>query len=184
MREHLINIEDFTSLARPTSIHLDEEEVNAYIRECEDAYVIPAIGYAVFKYATQEEAERPTSLRGSFSLDTFLEGGEWTRREYVCGDYLGDGTLTYCDGLKKALAYFVWAKMLKADGSIITRAGAMRHEEDYSRHVEDTSLSLYNDVYDMAQAYLAGCMLYLRDNSQSEVKPVRGRRARVKAIGD
>lgn len=184
MREHLINIEDFTSLARPTSIHLDEEEVNAYIRECEDAYVIPAIGYAVFKYATQEEAERPTSLRGSFSLDTFLEGGEWTRREYVCGDYLGDGTLTYCDGLKKALAYFVWAKMLKADGSIITRAGAMRHEEDYSRHVEDTSLSLYNDVYDMAQAYLAGCMLYLRDNSVSEVKPVRGRRARVKAIGD
>lgn len=184
MREQLITIDDFTRLARPTSIHLDEEEVNAYIRECEDAYVIPAIGYAMFKYVTQEEVERPSTLRSSFDMDTFLEGGEWTRREYVCGDYLGDGTLTYCDGLKKALAYFVWAKMLKADGSIITRAGAMRHEEDYSRHVDDGALSLYNDVYDMAQAYLAGCLLYLRDNTASEVKPVRGRRARVKAIGE
>ena len=43
-RTRIITVEQFRELARPTSIHLDESEVDIYIREAEDASIIPAVG--------------------------------------------------------------------------------------------------------------------------------------------
>ena len=45
---HLITVGQCLALARPTSVHLDEDEVQAYITECEDMHIIPAIGFANF----------------------------------------------------------------------------------------------------------------------------------------
>lgn len=47
--KHLINVEQFKQLARPTSKHVDEDEVKTFIRECEDIFIIPAIGLDVYK---------------------------------------------------------------------------------------------------------------------------------------
>ena len=46
--KHLITVGQCLALARPTSVHLDEDEVQAYITECEDMHIIPAIGFANF----------------------------------------------------------------------------------------------------------------------------------------
>ena len=39
-RKRIITVEQFRELARPTSIHLDESEVDIYIRESEDASIM------------------------------------------------------------------------------------------------------------------------------------------------
>jgi hypothetical protein len=71
--EHLITIDEFKELARPTSIHVDESEVTAYIRESEDMNIIPAIGYDRYKRLLADDAS-------TLSDDdkTLLSGGEYT----------------------------------------------------------------------------------------------------------
>ena len=175
-------MEQFRALARPTSLHLDESEVNSFIRECEDRFIIPAITYANFKAAVEGiDSVWDETFDDTFSARLFLDGGEWEDAE----DCTGARKLHYCNGLRRALAYFVYAKMLRADGSIVTRAGAMRHRDDNGEHLDGGKLQQYNDVMNIAESYLAECMSYARFHAKDrQVKPIRGSRARIHAIGD
>ena len=47
--QHMITPQEFATLARPCSRHLDDDEVMAYVAECEQLYIIPAIGYGNFQ---------------------------------------------------------------------------------------------------------------------------------------
>lgn len=184
-RKQLITVEQFRKLARPTSTHLDEDEVNAYIRECEDANIIPAIGWKRFKAAT-EQGEWGDSVLPDFQPAVFLDGGEYTTKKE--GDCSQDETKVqkYTSGIRKALAYFTYARFFRADGTIISRAGGMRHRDDYSDHVKDVSSNnQYDDAMNMAQSYLTDALLYLKAyTKQGEVKQPADRRVRIKAIGD
>ena len=133
-RKQLITVEQFRELARPTSTHLDVDEVNAYIREC------------------QEETK----------------------------------VQKYTSGIRKALAYFTYARLFRADGTIISRAGGMRHRDDYSDHVQDVSSNKqYNDILDMAERYLSDALEYLKHfTPEGEVKQQRGTRAHIHVIGN
>lgn len=180
-RKKLITVEQFRKLARPISAHLDEDEVNAYIRECEDSFIIPAIGYGNFK-ACIGTTTWDSTFDVSFRPDLFLDGGEYETTEKCGGKEVKK--LHYSSGIRKALAYFVYAKMLRADGTIISRAGAMRHMDDYSDHVDDSSLKQYNDVMGLAEGYLSDALCYLKSKLKSaDVRPVRGSRAHIHAIG-
>lgn len=168
MDKHFIDVEEFKELARPVSVHIDEIDVEAFIKESEDTYIVPALGYEVCKRLTQGE-------KLSENEQILLYGGEWT-------DCKGD--LRYCNGLKKATAYFAYARMARSDGSILARTGYMRHGDEYSEHIEGKERrNEVNDVMDMAERYLAGAMSYWQYKT-GKVKPVRGTRARIKAIGD
>ena len=177
-KKSILSVEQFRELARPTSIHLDEEEVTAFIRECEDAYIIPAISYANYKSAAFG-SEWDETFDDSFNGAVFVDGGEWV---FVACN--GDKELRYNYGLRKALAYFVYAKMLRADGTIISRTGAMRHRDEYSDHVDDSKLKQYNDVMQLAEHYLASCLEYYKYHQKQNIKSVKTTRARIKAIGD
>lgn len=74
----------------------------------------------------------------------------------------------------------------RADGTIISRAGGMRHRDDYSDHVQDVSSNKqYNDIMDMAERYLSDALEYLKAfTSKGEVKAQRGTRAHIHAIGN
>ena len=74
--------------------------------------------------------------------------------------------------------------MVRADGTIVARAGAMRHNDQYASHV-DPNRKQYDDVMDIADKYLAGCLQYAKIHSVecNAVKPIKGTRARIKAIG-
>lgn len=179
-KEHLITIEQFRELARPTSAHLDEEEVNAFIEECEDSFIIPAIGYERFK-AAAGQGEWNNSVTSSFSPDTFLDGGEYKS----LGEDGETEVLRYTAGIRKSLAYFTYAKLLRSDGVIISRSGGMRHRDDYSDHLDDSKLKQYNDIMGMAESYLSDSLLYLQANTnQGDVKKQRGTRVKIHSIGD
>lgn len=176
MEKHLITVEEFRQLARPTSKHIDEAEVNAFIVECEDMYIIPAIGVDDFEALLEDELSERHSV--------LLSGGNWVAG--VVGGCEGEkGVKRKCSGLKKSLAYFVYAKMIQSDGGIVTRTGMMRHDDEHARHADDKNrVRRYNDVMNVAEEYLSGCLAYWRSAGGEEVHEVRGSRVHIHAIGD
>ena len=177
-RKHLLSPVQFAELARPTSIHLEDDEVNRFIEECEDLYIIPTVVYDVFSAAIDYVDDN--TLDGKFD-ETFdpvlyLNGGAFNYNHCGC-----DGASEWCAGLRKALAYYVYAKMGRADGSIIARDGLMRHNDQYAQHVEP-NLKQYNDVMEVAEQYLASCQRYAKMH-RCGVRMVRQSRATIKAIG-
>ncbi len=174
-REHLISLDGFRELARPTSAHVDAKEIDKYIEECEDVYIIPAVGLEVFKRLTGDiEREMPEH--------TLLNGGEWMDEPCGCGD----GVLKKCHGLRKALAYFVYARMIQNDGSIMTRTGLMQHNDEYASRSDDRNrVRKYDEVMNVAEMYLSSSLAYLRHMTKScKVGKVRGTRLTIHAIGD
>ncbi len=166
--EHLITVERFKELARPTSKHIDDGEVQTFIRECEDIYIIPAIGLARFK-ALQEDEEEPKNI-------TLLDGGEFTDK---------GGELKKCSGLRLALSYFVYAKMVMSDGGLLTRTGLMQHNDSYASREDDKNrVRMYNDAMEVAETYLGSCLAYLKSVEGENIKPVRGTRIRIHSIGE
>lgn len=174
MNKHLITPDQFKALARPASMHLEDAEVNAWITECEDMFIVPAIGYGKFVDLTQEELTEDDEI--------LLRGGEWKSTEQS-SCRCGDDTLHYCKGLQSALAYFVYAKMLKSDGTMLARTGSMRNNSQYSSHTDDNKIRYYNDAMDIAEKYLSDCLLYLNRNNCNN-RTVRGSRCHIHAIGD
>lgn len=158
--EHLITPLEFAVLARPVSIHLDDDEVVKFIDECEDMFIIPAIGYGNFKAALGKSAFDDT-FDISFNSKILIDGGEYEDVE-ECGCSDGKKVLKYCKGLKATLAYYVYAKMLRSDGSIVSRAGYMRHNDEYASHVDDHQKQ-YSDVMNIADKYMGDCLQYLKN---------------------
>lgn len=182
-RKPLITLDQFRELARPTSTHLEEGDVLSYVRECEDERIIPAIGWGNFKSSLGLK-EWDSTFDDSFIPDLWLDGGEWSHEE-VDEEGKKFEKLYYCCGVRKALAYFTYAKILRADGTILARAGAMRHRDDYSDHLDEPQLKQYNDAMNMAERYLSECLFYLKVHKKSrQISPQRGSRARIHSIGD
>ena len=176
MREHLISIDGFRALARPTSVHLDKSEVDKYIEECEDIYIIPAIGLETFNVLRGDVYEGEAE-------DVLLNGGEWRAQECGCG---GRGELRKCHGLRKALAYFVYARMIQNDGSVMTRSGFIQHNDEYGSRSDDKNrVRKYNEVMNVAETYLSTSLDYWRHrNGTCRPGKERGTRVRIHAIGD
>ena len=168
--KHLINVEQFKQLARPTSKHVDKDEVKTFIRECEDIFIIPAIGLDVYKALLADALQETTRI--------LLEGGE----------YIEKGETRKCAGLQLALAYFVYAKMSMSDGGILTRTGLMQHNDSYASRVDERNrVRRYDEVMNVAEAYLASSLAYLESSLErkgSARKRVRGTRLRIHAIGE
>jgi len=171
--KHILTVEEFRELARPTSKHVDEKEVTAFISECENLNIIKAVGLDTFEALVGDEVDEEHRV--------LLEGGVWTQT-------MQDGKerkRMRCVGLKQALAYFVYAKMIQSDGGIVTRTGMMRHDDEHASHADDKNrVRRYNDAMNVAEEYLTGCLLYWRSVKGDEVRPVRGSRVHVHAIGD
>lgn len=166
---HLLDVDKFKELSRTISRHVEEEDILKYIRECEDVYIIPAIGLEMFKNLCKYNV--------TDELQILLSGGEYTGE---CGE------LKKCDGLQISLAYFVYAKMLRVDGAILARTGFMKHEDSYASHVVDkANTKQYNDVVDVAEYYLNTSLKYLKHIAkEKKITPIKGTRTRIKAIGD
>ena len=139
----ITSVEQFRQIVRPSSVHLDEACVMSFLDEAVTAYVLPVTGYTIYKEACSDD---PISgMAQGFDKSVFVNGGEWEQMSScVCND---DGT-QYCSGLKKALAYFAYARMMRADGAVVSRAGLMRHRDEYGDHVMTDKQ--YQDVMSMA----------------------------------
>lgn len=175
MREHLLGLQGFQELARPTSKHIDEREIDKFIEECEDIHIIPAVGLETFKRLCGVVVEGEDE-------HVILNGGEW--RDDGCG--CNDGELRRCHGLRKALAYFVYARLIQNDGSIVTRTGFVRHDDEWASRDDDKNrVRKYNEVMQVAETYLSTTLAYIKHlKGGCGVAHQRGTRVRIHKIGN
>lgn len=169
----IITLDQFKALARPTSIHLDEAHFKAYVQEAESKYIIPSIGFELYEALTEGTWE------SGDPLDIILKGGSYETPEQCGCEVLSP--VAYCHGLQKATAYFTYAIMDKADGAVMSRAGIMRHRDEYADHVDD-KVKQFDSVMDMAELYLSTVLEYI--NTLQRWRKAPQTRARIKAIGD
>lgn len=174
-RRHILTAGELKGYVRPISRHVDDEELETFIRECEDTVIIPAIGLKRFKELCGEENQLGDENR------ILLCGGEYKNRK---------GELKQCVGLKAALSYFTYAKMIMSDGTILTRTGLMQHNDSYAERSDDKNrVRRYNDVMNVAEEYLSTCLAYLASLNKvccgnAEAGRMKGTRVRIHAIGD
>lgn len=188
---HLLTAEIWPNYTRMVSSHLDAKEVEAFIDECEQLYIVPAIGVKLFfRLANGDDLNEKETL--------LLEGGAYQRGSVLTEndgdvntfDHTFDYSLTDEDvlfkGLRHALAYFVLAKMVKNDGAILSRGGMFLHNDEHASHLDDKGrIDRYNDIMNTAEIYMAGALEYLSTwKSKQRVREVRQTRMRIKAIGD
>lgn len=166
--KHLLTADNWSRYTRIASKHVDEEEVDTFIEECEQLFIIPAVGSDMFLRLVGEDLDENLSL--------LLEGGEYVDKAQKKHVF---------KGIRYALAYFVYAKMAKNDGSMLSRAGFLQPQDEYAARMDDKNrINRYNDLMNVAESYLSGSLEYLKTWDDVKVKPVRGSRVRIIDIGD
>lgn len=196
MEKHLLTFQEFRQLARPTSKHLDEDDVLNAIGECEDVFIAPAVGLGVYNLlVTEYTDENPMPD----NLQVLLGGGYWAYNDSgaLVFDKTFDPTFAtayenvkICHGLKKTLAYYAWSTLMREDGAVVTRSGSLQHMDAYGNRLALTEKhARYNDNTNVAEQYLSSCLEYLKqitgDTSCCCQKPIiRGHRAQIHAIGN
>lgn len=163
---HIIQVDEIGALARPCNI--DEAIGERYIEEAELQDVKSILGDALF-FDIVDHQEKYALL---------LDGGTY---EYK-GEKRG------FSGLKCALAYYAWARMVKSSVNHLTRFGFVSKNDDYSRPVEWKERQVaYNDAYAVADGYMQECMEYLKSQNiikgDNEVSKISNKRTFFKAIG-
>lgn len=169
----LITAEEVSALARP--IYADEEIVSSIIAESEREDIKPRIGdrlYLTLKTKGADELTNEESL--------LLNGGQWTS---------SNGDVHYLEGLKTALAYFVYSRIVR-DGNIqSTRYGARIKSDENSTSTEDTERQRqYRQAFASADRYLAECLAFINRNSSAlgecgREKKMRSNRTKFRVVG-
>lgn len=148
MQKYLITIEEVMSLARDMSQHIDKPKIEVYLRESEYIDIKSALGDALF-LDVKEHSEK---------YSTLLDGGVY---ETECG------VKKMFAGLKIALAYYTFARVVKNGDGNVTRFGLVKKESEYSSHADlKEKMIAYNDAFDVANQYLKECVIYLNDNKK------------------
>ena len=143
MRQYLITSDEVPLLARGMSIHIEQEKIETYIRESEDIDIKPSIGDALF-IDIQEHSEK---------YDILMNGG-------VYEDRYGKHVMT---GLKTALAYYAYARLVKNGDGNVTRYGYVNKDDDYSSRPDSKErVMAYNDAFSIADSYMKECLQYLK----------------------
>lgn len=142
MKEMLISSREVRGLTRDISASLRDERITPLIREAEDMYVRPAIGDALYIELLEDEGKYPVLLAG--------------------GVYEAGGKKTYCTGLKKAIAYYAYAKIILNNQTNVTSWGVGQKNITESTPATPAALDkTYNDAKAVADRYMTECLAYI-----------------------
>lgn len=167
----LIKANEVTDLSRPISGHIDDKKINTYIRESEDIDLKSSLG---------DELLMDIRLNPE-KYNDLLNGGEYKDK---CGY-----KHTF-SGLKTALAYYTYARIVKNNDINVTRFGVTFKEDDYSNKVSVKERVLaYNDAFSVADKYLHECVLFLSANKEKYplyrgIGKVKSNRIKYRTIGE
>lgn len=170
METHLISPDEVKKLSRPISIHVNEEDVVRFTDETEQLDIIPAIGTDLYLSLLEAPLDEKYTV--------LMNGGVYTG---------SDGKKLIFKGLKVAIAYYVYAKMVKNDGRILSESGLLAHNDEYGTKPDDKQKYVsYNDTLNVAKKYLADVLEYLKltDKTFDKNAKVKNNGVRIIAIGD
>lgn len=178
-KNQLTDVESVKTTVRPMSKHIDVEKILVYIDESQQQDIKNALGDSLFidllRYVNQEEGESTNDV-----YDNLLHGGIYKNAndEFIFS------------GLKKALNYFVYARLVKHGDRNLSRVGLMQDQSEYSSHAElKEKQEEYKDAFSVAEELMNDCLRYIRHNStkfakcrKGSIMPVRG--PIISKIGD
>lgn len=145
----LITINEAKTLARPINAKVSDDKILAYIRECESQYIKVALGDDLYN---DLRVASPSGYDDKQLL--LMNGGTYTNK---CGK------TRIFDGLKVALAYYVYAKNVMSGDVESTRYGMVVKEDTYSSHINNKDrATCYNEALQVADSYLADCVVYAK----------------------
>ena len=160
MQQYLITTLEVSSLSRSMSLHIDEDKIETYIRESESIDIKSALGDALYL----DVKDNPDKYK------LLLEGGIYEGKD-------GKQLLT---GLKVALAYYTYARIVKNGDGNVTRYGFVQKESEYISHIEfKEKVMAYDDAFSIADRYLKECVMFL--NEKKEEYPLYKGEGKIKA---
>ena len=142
----LISRRDIDELARPCLS--DDREAEVYIIEAERIDVAPQIGVDLYLAIKSDPKDYEDVLKGGTYKDAF-------------------GKTHVFAGLRVALAYYAYARIVKNGGHVASRFGFTEKRDEYSNHVElKQRTAEANDAYAVAVEYMRACIDYILANSK------------------
>lgn len=141
----LISRRDIDALARPCLT--DDREAEKFIREAELIDLVPQIGAKTYETIKQNPRDH----------EDVLSGGVW---QSECGKS------HHFAGLRTALAYYAYARIIKNGGHVAARFGYTEKRDEYSTHVElKQRTAEANDAYAVAVEHMRGVVAYIAANA-------------------
>lgn len=148
MQKYLITTSEVSTLSRDMSVHVDEDKIETYIRESESIDIKSALGDALY-LDVKEHPEK---------YELLLDGGTY---EDKCGEK------KMFMGIKTALAYYTYARIVKNGDGNVTRYGFVQKEEEYSSLTGiKEKVMAYDDAFSIANRYLKECVRFLQDKKK------------------
>ena len=172
--DNLTTATEIRALCRPIAQHYKDANIEVYIDEAEAIDVKPILGEQM--YIDLSEAQTGTTLTDNQQL--ILDGGVYTV----------DDRKYHFSGLKKAIAYFVYSRLIRNSDGILTSYGFVNKDLNESSRPElREKLQSADDAMKTGNAYLNEVLQFIKLNNLESVytcpdKPVR--RMTINAIGD
>lgn len=138
---------EITDLARPC--YADEDKAIRCIAEAEVTYLKSTLGDELFLRLKKENEDEHTEL---------MNGGEWIDR---------NGRKYYFSGLKTALAYYAYAKIVRSGDLIQTRFGSVVKDESYSSPADlKAKMQVYNECFEIGDTTMKEVCHYLANHRE------------------
>ncbi len=132
-------------MIRDIASNLRDARIEPYIQEVEDAYIMPALGAELYEQLDARKTEDKVLMDGGY--------------------YDGPKGRAYCHGLRKATAYFAYARLLRNNQVNLTAFGVVQKTGSYSQPSDQQQISTAaTDASKMAELYLHSCVEYLHRN--------------------
>lgn len=161
----LVTREDINKEVRPTSA--DEALVDRCIEEAQNLDIIPAIGAEWWLRVVGRNDDAVAAL--------LWEGG-------IYKDTCGNAHIFA--GLRKALLYYAYARLVRSQGGVSTRFDFVVKADQYSDSADlQAKVQAYNEAFANADTYKAQCLAYLNTSEVCCKRKMVNNRLSVKKIG-
>lgn len=161
----MVTREDIARECRPCSA--SDELVDRCIEEAQNLDIIPAIGADWWL--------RVVNSNDDADALTLWQGGIYT-------DNCGNSHIFA--GLRKALLYYAYARVVRSSGGVATRFDFVVKADQYSDSADlQAKTQAYNEAFATADGYKAQCLAYLNTVAACCKREIVNNRIAIKKIG-
>lgn len=173
MQELLITFSDIKNNVKQISDHIDVQLINNAIKEAQDIDLSPIITEPLLISIRQ--------LNGTYN-DEFANLMNGCIYEYMDNNY-------EIKGLKVALCYFAYARIIKGIDNTVSRTGFLQKDYDASVHAQiKERIAAANEAASTGAFYANKCLDYIIRNADSfttySVETKKKKRFSINVLGD